>query len=219
MTVATLSTTIGDFPLLEYKLHAWSFLHTGAVVTVAQEAEFLSRENERLPYGVMLWPSSIALAHDLLARAEQLRGKRVLELGAGTGIPGIVAARYAARVLQVDRSEPALHVCRLNVERNRATNVQVKHADWDEFHSDEPFDLIVGADVLYATSKHARLRTICEQYLAPGGLALFADPLRAESLTMLGGLEGSGWKVTLAKWTIEIEAGPRSIAIYEASKR
>ena len=197
---------------------AWSFLHTGAVVTVEQESQYLARERDRLPYGVMLWPASIALAHDLLARADALRGKRVLELGAGTGIPGIVAASLGARVLQIDRSEVALHVCNLNVERNRATNVEVQRADWNDFHSAERFDFIVGADVLYATSMHDRLRAICEQYLAPDGVALFADPLRSESLSMLGAMEASGWQVTLAKWTIQVEAGPRAIAIYEASR-
>lgn len=198
---------------------SWSFYHTGAIVTVAQEGEYLARERGRLPYGVMLWPASLALAHELLARGERLRGKRVLELGAGTGIPGIVAATLGARVLQVDRSEVALHVCRLNMERNQATSVTLQHADWNEFHSPEPFDLILGADVLYATSMHARLRAICESYLAPDGQVVFADPLRAESLTMLGELEASGWRVSVSKWTIEVDAGPRSIALYEAVRQ
>lgn len=197
---------------------SWSFLHTGAIVTVEQESQYLGRESDRLPYGVMLWPASIALAHDLIARAEGLRGKRILELGAGTGIPGVVAASFGARVLQIDRSEVALHVCRMNVQRNRASNVEVESSDWNAFHRDEPFDLILGADVLYATDMHDRLRAICERYLAPGGRALFADPLRPESLTMLGAMEASGWQVSLAKWTIQVDAGPRSIAVYEAAR-
>lgn len=220
MTAPTLATTIGEFQLQEYCLRsgdrAWSFYHTGAVVTVQQESQFLARESDRLPYGVMLWPASIALAHDLLARAETLPGKRILELGAGTGIPGIIAASLGARVVQVDRSDVALHVCRMNTERNGARGVELQSTDWNDFHSAEPFDLIIAADVLYASSMHERLRAICDQYLAPTGRALFADPLRAESLSMLGALEASGWRVTLAKWRIEVEDGPRTIAIYEA---
>jgi methyltransferase-like protein 23 len=213
-----LETSIGDFPLQEYRLQRWSFLHTGAVVTVEQESRYLARESDRLPYGVMLWPASLALAHDLLARGPELVGKRVLELGAGTGIPGIIAASLGARVVQIDRSEVALHVCRLNVARNRVAHVEVQHADWEQFESAEPFDLILGADVLYATSKHDRLRAICDRYLAKAGRALFADPLRAESLPMLGAMEASGWQVSLAKWSIEVEAGPRAIAIYEVAR-
>jgi predicted nicotinamide N-methyase len=222
VTTPSLATSIGDFPLQEYCLRsgdrAWTFLHTGAIVTVEQEGQYLTRERDRLPYGVMLWPASIALAHDVLARAGHLRGKRVLELGAGTGIPGIIAGSLGARVVQVDRSDVALHVCRLNIERNCTQGVELQKSDWNQFHSDEQFDLILGADVLYAASMHDRLREICDQCLAPEGTVLFADPLRAESLSMLGAMETSGWRVSLAKWTIEIAAGPRTIAIYEATR-
>jgi predicted nicotinamide N-methyase len=198
---------------------AWSFLHTGAVFTVEQETQYLARERDRLPYGVMLWPASIALAHDVLARAASLQGKRVLELGAGTGIPGIVAASLGARVLQVDRNEVAIHVCEMNKARNHVSDVVIREADWETFESDEPFDVILGSDVLYVTNMHDRLRAICDRHLAPGGTVLFSDPLRAQSLPMLEAMEASGWRVSLAKWTVEVDAGTRTIAVYEASRR
>jgi predicted nicotinamide N-methyase len=217
-----LETSIGDFALHEYNLslggRAWSFLHTGAVITSTQENQYLQRERDRLPYGVMLWPASLALAHEVLTRAEQLAGKRVLELGAGTGIPGIVAATLGADVLQVDRSEVATHVCELNKARNQATRVEVREGDWDTFHSEQPFDLILGSDVLYVTTMHERLRAICERYLAPGGTVLFSDPLREQSLPMLEAMEADGWRVSLAKWNIEVESGSRAIAVYQASR-
>src|SRR5262245_19359918 len=194
-----LQTTAGDSPLREYRLslggRSWSFLHTGAVVTMAQEQEYLAREQGRMPYGAQLWPSSIALAHDLVARAAELRGKRVLELGAGTGVPGIVAASLGAQVLQIDRSEVALHLCELNARRNQQAGIGARAAQWETFHSDEPFDFIVGADVLYVTTMHDRLRAISDAYLAHGGTVLFADPCRAQSLPMLEAMEQNGWRV------------------------
>ena len=223
MTAPLLRTSIGDFALNEYRLtlggRTWSFLHTGAILTLEQEQQFLACERDRLPYGVMLWPASIALAHDMIARADQLQGKRVLELGAGTGMPGIVAASLGARVLQVDWSEAALHVCALNKDRNRVTGVEARSADWETFHSDEPFDLILGSDVLYVTTMHDRLRAICDAYLAPGGVVLFSDPFRSQSLPMLETMEASGWSVSLAKWSIQVETSARSIAVYEAVRR
>jgi methyltransferase-like protein 23 len=218
-----LKTSIGDFALHEYRLalagRSWSFLHTGAIVTIKQEEEFLTCERDRLPYGVMLWPASIALAHDVLSRADQLREKRVLELGAGTGMPGIVAASLGAQVLQIDRSEAALHVCAMNKERNAVSSIEVQAAEWETFHSDQPFDLILGSDVLYVTNMHDRLREICDRYLAPGGTVLFSDPFRSQSLPMLEQMEASGWRVSLAKWSIHVESGTRSIAVYEAARR
>jgi predicted nicotinamide N-methyase len=222
VTTPLLSTSIGDFPLCEYCLavgdRSWSFLHTGAVLTVEQEAKYLDRESDRLPYGAMLWPASIALAHALLADAHALRGRRVLELGAGTGIPGIVASTYGAHVLQIDRSEIALHLCTRNTERNRASSVEVRDGDWDAFQSDVKFELILGADVLYAETMHGRLRTICDDYLAPGGKVLFSDPLRSQGLRMLEAMEASGWRVSLSTWSIEVETGARTIAVYEATR-
>ena len=222
MTAPLLQTSIGDFALHEYRLslgaRAWSFLHTGAIFTVEQERRYLACERDRLPYGVMLWPASIALVHDVLARADQLRGKRVLELGAGTGMPGIVAATLGAQVLQVDRNEVALHVCTMNKERNHVPNVDVREADWETFQCDQQFDLILGSDVLYVTTMHDRLRAICDAYLAPGGVVLFSDPLRSQSLPMLEAMEATGWRVSLAKWSVEVETGTRTIAVYEASR-
>lgn len=222
MPFPALRTSIGEIPLHEYRLalggRSWSFLHTGAVVTLEDEQRFLRREQERLPYGVMLWPASIALAHEVVERASALAGKRVLELGAGTGVPGIVAASLGARVLQTDRNEVALHVCAMNAERNRVSGIELRSAEWETFTSEQPFDVILGSDVLYATNMHARLRAICEAHLAPGGTVLFSDPFREQSLPVLEAMQAGGWRVTLAKWSIEVESGTRTIAVYELSR-
>jgi methyltransferase-like protein 23 len=223
VTVSSISTTIGEVGLSEYCLtvggRRWSFLHTGAVLTVEQEMQYLDRARDRLPYGAMLWPASIALARELLAEADELRGKRVLELGAGTGIPGIVAATLGARVLQIDRSEIALHLCARNKERNRATTLEVREAEWDAFQSDTQFDLILGSDVLYADTMHPRLRAICDDYLAAGGKVLFSDPLRSQALPMLEAMAASGWRVSVSKWSIEVDSGVRAIAVYRAMRQ
>ena len=222
LTLPSLSTSIGEIALHEYRLplgtRTWSFLHTGAVLTLKDEQRYLKDERDPLPYGVMLWPASIALAHELLARAAELPGKRVLELGAGTGVPGIVAASLGARVLQTDRNEVALHVCAMNVDRNRVPSVERRVAQWETFTSDETFDVILGSDVLYATNMHRELRAICETYLAPGGCVLFSDPFREQSLPLLEQMDASGWRVTFSKYAIRLETGERAIAVYELTR-
>ena len=98
---------------------AWRILHTGAILSHADEERFLGGDQPRVPYGIVLWPAAIALAHEIATRA--LRGTRVLELGAGTGLPGIVAASLGARVVQTDRQDVAPYVCKLNAQRNGVT--------------------------------------------------------------------------------------------------
>jgi hypothetical protein len=113
-----LHTTAGDFPLGECRLavggRQWSVVSTTSVVTRDDEARYLANQADQLPYGVALWPAAIALAHEIATRSDEFRGKRVLELGAGTGLPEIVAASLGAAVVQTDRNELALHICRLN---------------------------------------------------------------------------------------------------------
>lgn len=219
----TLSTSIGDVPLHEYRLtlesRTWSILHTGAVLTLQDEERYLEQQGARLPYGAMLWPSSIALAHDLAARADALPGARVLELGTGTGLPGVVAATYGACVVQTDRDELALHVCERNAARNGASDVVHRLVDWASFDDDGPYDVVLGADILYATSMHDRLQGIFERVLAPEGRVLLADPFRPGSLPLLLAMERRGWRAALARWSVATQGGaPRAVGVYELSR-
>jgi predicted nicotinamide N-methyase len=214
-----LRTTIGDFPLGECRLAVggrdWSVLYTAAVVTRADESRFLSEQAERMPYGVALWPASIALAHEIATRPTEFHGRSVLELGAGTGLPGIVAASLGAAVVQTDRGELPLHVCRLNGERNGATGIEHRLADWSAWDDARRYNWLLGSDILYAESHHANLRRIFETNLAPGGRVLLADPYRAEGIPLLERLEAAGWKVAHSRWTIGAGADTRPVAVYE----
>ena len=58
--------------------------------------------------GGCVWDASLALAHYVateLCREGGLRGSRVVELGAGTGVPGLAAAKLGANVVVTDRCD------------------------------------------------------------------------------------------------------------------
>lgn len=214
-----LSTTAGELALEEYRLElegrTWGILHNGAVLSFDDEQRFLEGTT-KLPYGIVLWPSSIALAHEVVGRV--LAGKRVLELGAGTGLPGIVAASLGANVMQTERQDVALFVCKRNAARNGLTTIEHRSADWTAWTDEAKYDCILASDVLYATQLHPHLRKIFEQNLAPGGVVLLSDPFRKQSLALLEAMAGDGWNVSLSKWTVGIAPPERPVGVYELTR-
>src|SRR5262249_31244240 len=215
----SLHTSAGEFPLQEYRLRLagreWTILHTGAMVTHADESHFFSELMHRLPYGVALWPAAIALAHDVATRAQAFRARRVLELGAGTGLPGIVAASLGARVVQTDRHEVAMSICKRNGERNGVRTIEYRLADWANWNAPGHYEWILGSDIRYGETLHPLLRRIFESNLAPGGRVLLADPFRSMSLRLLEAMEANGWTIALSKWSVGEEAAPRPIGLFE----
>jgi predicted nicotinamide N-methyase len=216
----TLDTPDGPVPLFDCRVTVggrdWSVLHTGAVVSLADEARYLTTRADKLPYGVVLWPAALALAHEIVTRRAEFAGRTVLELGAGTGLPGLVAAAVGATVVQTDRPGLALEVCRRNGRRNRADGIEYLAADWADWPEVRRFDWVIGADVIYAPSLHPLVTAILGRNLAAGGRALLADPFRADGLDMMQRLEAAGWTVTFNRWTVGDATEPRPVAVYQA---
>jgi predicted nicotinamide N-methyase len=215
----TLHTTAGDIELEELEIEIggrrWSLLHASAVLSHDDENRFLTGDHA-IPYGLVLWPASIALAHEVVTR--DVAGLHVLELGAGTGLPGIVAAARGAHVVQTDRQKVALFVARQNAERNGLTTVVHREPDWTSWTDDERYHLVLGSDVLYAARLHPHLRAIFERNLAPGGTVLLSDPFRKASVPFLEAMEAGGWSITFDKWSVAAKPPERAVGVFRLTR-
>ena len=146
---------------------------------------------EYLPYWAELWPSSLALARAVSARA--LRGARTLELGCGLGLPSIAAARAGGRVLATDWSPDAIAMARANAERNGA-QVETLVCSWTEpgpLVERAPWDLVLASDVLYEARNADALLELLPRL---GREVWLADPGRVPAARFL--------ERATADWTI-----------------
>jgi predicted nicotinamide N-methyase len=144
------------------------------------------------PYWSVLWRSGVTLAREVAGL--ELRGRRVVELGCGLGVPSLAAAGCGAVVLATDRDPAALELLERNAREN-GVQVETERLEWSDAEAliaRAPFDLVLAADVLYERPSVARLLGLLPQ-LAPE--ALIAEPGRPAAAPFL--------EQARKRWTVE----------------
>lgn len=136
-------------------------------------------EDERIPYWVELWPSSLALATFLSQKRDRMAGRAALDLGCGMGFTALVGQYLGAKVLGCDYIPAALEVAAANGRMNNAHPAWIA-MDWRApalaAHSQ---DLIWAADILYEERAMKPVLDFLEYGLAPSGIAWIAEPGRS----------------------------------------
>jgi predicted nicotinamide N-methyase len=154
---------------------------------------------EVFPFGLILWESAIVLSNVLAQDPAALSNLDVLELGAGTGLAGLTAASFGARVLQTDHSPEALALCRRNAAANAIRGNAIRFGNWTDWSVGGDFPLVIGADVLYEPDLYASLAHVVSRTVAPGGRLLLTDPGRTHAARFVEDLEKADWDVSVAK--------------------
>ncbi|CBY24339.1 unnamed protein product [Oikopleura dioica] len=116
--------------------------------------------------GGVVWDSALVLNGFLENISGKIKGKNILELGAGTGVTGLIAAYFGARVSITDTAE-FLPLIEKNIEQNKEliklSPVYPFCLDWRYFDENEkletpehvtkklelPFDIIILSDCIY----------------------------------------------------------------------
>jgi predicted nicotinamide N-methyase len=160
---------------------------------------------DRVPYWAEVWTAAFGLAEWCLT-ARMAPGVSVLELGCGTGLVGIAAAKAGACVTLTDYNQEALAFARMNVTANlrdnQRANVIVSSLDWRTPPGVARFDLILGADILYDRNVFPALAALLCASLRPGGMVILADPGRAVAGEFLRAIAEEGFTVTQSAVTV-----------------
>ena len=125
----------------------------------------------------------------------------MVELGCGLGLPSLAAALGGADVLGTDWAEEAVELLRRNAERN-GVELRAERVRWDEpewLLAEAPFDLVLGADLLYEARNAEQLAELLPSL---GREALLAEPGRPYAPAFLERLDAEPagdrlWRIRL----------------------
>jgi len=140
--------------------------------------EQLGEMNVPPPYWAFAWAGGQAMARYLLDTPEICRGQRVLDLGAGSGISGIAAARTgAAHVLAADIDALALAATSLNSKAN-GVHLDVTGENLLEQPGPKGGVVIVG-DLFYERGLADRVLAFIDSVKLAGCAVFVGDPQRS----------------------------------------
>jgi len=129
------------------------------------------------PLWAKIWEASWVLA-DLIAGIPANPCKTILEIGAGMGLVGIVAACFGHRVVLTEQNPDALRFARANAMANGCQSLTIRPFDW---HASEPpiaYDMILGSEIIYHRRDYPSLKRVFDRCLAPDGEIILAAAKR-----------------------------------------
>jgi len=170
-------------------------LPSGRNVVIRQHQR---REEERVGTGGVLWEAAIVLADYISRRRDYFSwpGKRVLELGCGTGLVAIALAAEGAQVWATDGNPKVVQCAGQNVQGvgDLPGHINLEVFDWNSnddlrrIQAAGPWDVILGSDLVYPGN--AGRRCVASNDDRP--------PADVTLLSLLGSLAGYETQVVLA---------------------
>lgn len=163
----------------------------------------------------VVWPTAFRMARHLCKRPDLVRGKSVVEVGAGIGLVGGVAAALGAACTVLTDCDCAMSVLEQNqaMLRECGAAVEVTRVDWgDEVDhatalslcpDGEGFEVVLASDLVFAAVHTDRLAVSCGRLLArrPSALVLLGFEFREEWETIgnfIAWMEEAGFQCSFA---------------------
>lgn len=171
-------------------------------------------KDERIPYWGDLWPSAIALSEFLSDNATLVKGLKVIEIGCGLGLAGIVAAKFDGNVTLTDYLPEALEFAGYNWKLNFTSKANVRLLDWRNPGNISQSDVLLASDVAYESRAFIPLLKALKLLVKKDGLILISEPNRKFAKEFFSELKNAGYIINKEIRNIVKDNIQNKISIY-----
>jgi predicted nicotinamide N-methyase len=178
---------------LPFSLHTETFYGISLLVPDPGEVkEWYTRSlqegrNPAFPYWTKVWSSSLGMVEYLSCNPDLVRGKEVLEVGAGLGLPSLYAAQLARGVIVSDYLPDAVELLSLNI--SDLNNVSSLLLDWRDIPSSLKPEVLLLSDINYEPEAFSELLAMIKHFLSLGTHIIIATPQRIMTREFVGLVE------------------------------
>lgn len=130
------------------------------------------------PFWAKIWSSSKALSGFLALEPHWIKEKKVLEIGAGVGLPSFSIAHLAKEVIVTDHAKDAVELINKNINHLCVNNMTAMCLDWNNFPTLDCIDTVLLSDVNYAPDEFGPLLKLIGALMDQGAVVVIATPER-----------------------------------------
>lgn len=170
------------------------------------------------PFWIRLWEAAIVLS-EYIAAQPCAPGTTLLELGAGLGAPGLIAAKVGYQVTLSDYEQLILEFERINAAASTLSNVNCLMLDWLNPPEMEPFDVILGAEILFRDEFFQPLLNVLDKALKPNGVVYLAHDIKRRSLEPFLKMAEADYRIAASQRKLKGFEGDKVILLNRLQRR
>lgn len=180
----------------------------------------IGQDWKALGVAAVVWDSAIVMCEYMVKNADLLANRTVIELGAGSGLVGLVASHLGGTVTVTER-KVVLEYLQKTITNNTSpgNEISVRELDWTQglskFRtSDQTYDIILGADIIYIEDLFSDLLRTLQQLCWEKSQILLSCKIRYERDRTFLNMLADSFILTEVYYD-----KPRDIYIYQAVNR
>lgn len=166
----------------------------------------------KFPFWTHLWDGSMILAY-ILGSQQAAKGKRLLEIGAGLGAPGLAAAAAGYKVTISNYDEFVMDFQRVSAAASKLDGINFIQLDWFDPPAMEPFDVLAGAEILFREEFYQPLLRMMTSLLTEDGAIYLAHDAKRQGLPKFLKLAEADFDIGLKEQSIKRDGKKVTILI------